>query len=262
MKKSKRTQLTALMFAAATAGMTATGCAQNSPPDSDACPGTETVTATVAPAQGTLTANSSVLAMRASGIAGDADGNSTIDRNDIKRLQKYLLGGSSKKLTADADINGDGEIDVFDLAMIKRTVSELETQHPTEPTEETEETEETTLMTEPLYGPPEWFTTTTEEPTETTIETLYGPPWVFTKPDETTIESLEPTSEPQDVYGPPEWFTDPTEETLETQDPSEILPQPEYGAPVFEDMTEPTTDIPTDETTFQPVYGTPPVLDN
>ena len=251
MKKTKRTQLTALMFAAAAAGLSATGCAQDAAPQETARTGVETVTATIAPANSALTANTAALT-RAGDLAGDADGNGKLDTKDIKRLQKYLHGG--KKPSGNADINGDGEVDVFDLAALKRAAANPEDFPATETTEPTAETTTTMPITTPLYGPPWMFTDPTEDipqpeygpawdetwpestdPTEDIPQPVYGPAWDETEPESTDpVESLEPITEPQDVYGPPEWF----------------------------DTTEPTTDLPTDETTFQPVYGTPPVWDN
>ncbi len=248
MKKTKRTQLTALMFAAAAAGLSATGCAQDAAPQEPARTGVETVTATIAPANSALTANTAALT-RASDLAGDADGNGKLDAKDIKRLQKYLHGG--KKPSGNADINGDGEVDVFDLAALKRAVANPEDFPATETTEPTVETTTTMPITTPLYGPPWMFTDPIEEeestdPTEDIPQPVYGPPpeWFETtdpteessqteweETTETTVESLAPITEPQDVYGPPEWF----------------------------DTTEPTYDTP--EPTFQTVYGPPPVSD-
>lgn len=51
-------------------------------------------------------------------ILGDADGNNTVEVADIVMLQKYLL-GMDVPIKAGAELNGDGVVDIFDLALLK-----------------------------------------------------------------------------------------------------------------------------------------------
>ena len=56
-------------------------------------------------------------------IVGDVDGDDAVDLTDIIALQKYLLSAVELKCTKTAaDVYADGEIDVFDLGMLKRIV--------------------------------------------------------------------------------------------------------------------------------------------
>ena len=51
-------------------------------------------------------------------LAGDADGNGTVDVNDITLIVKYLLGESVTINMANADYNQDGNVDVADIIAI------------------------------------------------------------------------------------------------------------------------------------------------
>lgn len=58
-------------------------------------------------------------------VIGDADANGTVELLDLVKLQRYLLGQSSmtEQQFANADINADGDVDVFDLALLKRILT-------------------------------------------------------------------------------------------------------------------------------------------
>ena len=249
MKKSRKTRLTALMFAAAGVGCMLTP--GSNPPS--AAP-ENTAVSCPAPAADACRALMKGMNLRVSAegkLMGDVDGSGKLEVVDIVALQRYLLGNKVRIVKRSADLCKDNVIDIFDLDMLKRTVLRMqnEEQNVTEPPTEEPTEDPTETMTVPLYGPPEWFTDPTEEPTETLPVPVYGPPEWFTDPtedipqpeygpawDETwpestdPVESLEPISEPQDVYGPPEWFgmtepEDTTETTMETL----------YGPPVAYD---------------------------
>ena len=51
-------------------------------------------------------------------LAGDADGNGTVDVNDITLIVKYLLGESVTINMTNADYNQDGNVDVADIIAI------------------------------------------------------------------------------------------------------------------------------------------------
>ena len=53
-------------------------------------------------------------------MMGDVNADGTVSVADAVMLQKYLHGQGSLKLAAAADLYEDGEVDVFDLAMLKR----------------------------------------------------------------------------------------------------------------------------------------------
>ena len=65
------------------------------------------------------------LAFAAPGItigSGDVNADRSIDSTDVKLLQGWLLGKPSDCIFWNADMNGDGVVDVFDLALLKRKV--------------------------------------------------------------------------------------------------------------------------------------------
>ena len=227
MKKTNRTRLTAMMFAAAGIG----GCMLTLNdaeilyriPAEAAGKGCTTTMTTAAAAR--LSAENAAQAEAICGAPGDVNIDGVINTLDIVALQKFLLGKESNINADSADLDGDGTIDIFDMGLLKRDVIQQE-KYP-------EPVTETTMQ--PVYGPPHMFTSTTDAttttmaPPETTMETLYGPPVWMT----TTLEIMTST-EPQDVYGPPNWFTrEPTEPPTVTTT-TEILPQPEYGPPDVE----------------------------
>lgn len=213
MKKTQKTRLTALMFAAAGVGCMATVCNGDilyRVPVETAGPTTTTTTTEAANAAAyRALIDGMQLHVSARGeLMGDVDGNGMIEVIDAAALQRYLHGQKSTINPALADLDGDGEIDIFDLGLLKRAVIEMRDQPPAPlygPPEWFTTTSTTPLPTQPLYGPPEWFTTTATETMPTTFQTLYGPPEWFN----TTVETIT-TTIPQDVYGPPNWFTSTT----------------------------------------------------
>ena len=52
--------------------------------------------------------------------SGDVNVDGNTSALDVVALQKYLLGISSISGMEEADMNGDGEIDIFDMALLKR----------------------------------------------------------------------------------------------------------------------------------------------
>ena len=58
-------------------------------------------------------------------VPGDTDADGSIALSDVVRIQKYLHGAASLDSiqgTQNADMNEDGTLDVFDLALLKRKV--------------------------------------------------------------------------------------------------------------------------------------------
>jgi hypothetical protein len=55
-------------------------------------------------------------------IRGDVDMDDEVDVADIIALQKYLLGYEQVISSISSDVTGDGEIDIFDLGLLKRLV--------------------------------------------------------------------------------------------------------------------------------------------
>ena len=53
-------------------------------------------------------------------LTGDIDADGMLAVSDVIMLQKWLLGSGSLKDAASADLNADGEVDIFDLACLKR----------------------------------------------------------------------------------------------------------------------------------------------
>jgi len=94
--------------------------------------------------------------------SGDLDKDGQTGVTDIVMLTKYLHGTQQlgRTATTNADMTGDGTIDVFDLSVMKRTVLNGTGQQPEQPTETPSET--------PTETPSE---TPTETPTETPSET-------------------------------------------------------------------------------------------
>ena len=104
--------------------------------------------------------------------------------------------------------------------------------------EETYQPEEE--MPQDVYGPPEYFDSTTEQETAETLEEVSEEPETENPPEETgeNLEALDEESEPetpettkkynprinipQTVYGPPRYYDNPIEE-----EPSENLEEPD-----------------------------------
>lgn len=65
-------------------------------------------------------------------IAGDIDGNWELNLTDVVLLQKWILGVGSEKIVSlsNADLNGDGEVDVFDLALVKKELFRITERDP------------------------------------------------------------------------------------------------------------------------------------
>ena len=56
-------------------------------------------------------------------LLGDADGNGVVNSDDIKEISQKILGKpSSKFVEANADVNGDGYINVIDIVLILRSM--------------------------------------------------------------------------------------------------------------------------------------------
>ena len=253
MKKSKKTCLTALMFAAAgVGGMLAagdSGMISRAPAQISA---ESTTTAT--------TTNSAIIALKnalnlqvsAEGeLLGDVDGSGELSVVDIVALQKYLLGNQVAIVRGNSDMDADGEVDVFDLALLKRVIFQIQNEPISQPVYGPPEWEPQET-TEPIYGPPEWMETIETE-TNTEPQVVYGPPeWM------TDIAEEETNTEPQDVYGPPEWFTDVEEPEEKTTDPEEETTEPESTEPESVEL-ETTTD-PYELDPPVPLYGPPEIF--
>ncbi len=56
-------------------------------------------------------------------IMGDANGDGLVGNEDIKTLGSFIV-GSSDNVSADADMNNDGTVNVFDMISLRRTVAE------------------------------------------------------------------------------------------------------------------------------------------
>ena len=52
-------------------------------------------------------------------LAGDVNGDSSVDVTDIITLQKYLLGIGTLPQPETADLDADGQVDIFDLGLLK-----------------------------------------------------------------------------------------------------------------------------------------------
>ena len=51
-------------------------------------------------------------------LSGDANNDGSVNISDTVTLQKYLL-GKSKEISANADMNNDNYIDIFDLKLLR-----------------------------------------------------------------------------------------------------------------------------------------------
>lgn len=159
MKKSKKTQLTALMFAAAL-GVGSTGCiptpyaVYGPPPESDATNTSETIDTQIEPslsqeteataATGTTAASSTATGSMTSGsFASRQTTTQTINTTDDSTESE-----SGMSLTEDTT-EPESEME---MVAIYGPPEWNSTEDPTEPTEP-----ETEPVTEPIYGPPEWF---------------------------------------------------------------------------------------------------------
>ena len=57
-------------------------------------------------------------------IAGDADNNGEVDKDDVVAVSKYIMGKTVKGFNKEhADINKDGKIDVVDIVLIIKTIT-------------------------------------------------------------------------------------------------------------------------------------------
>ncbi len=64
----------------------------------------------------------SAIASAAQGLLGNANGDTSVDANDIKTLQDYLL-NSSSNCSIDADMNGDGVLNGLDLCLLRQSLA-------------------------------------------------------------------------------------------------------------------------------------------
>ena len=55
-------------------------------------------------------------------VAGDVNGDGSVNISDAVLLQKYLTKQGTLPKNASADINGDGKVNVFDLVSVKNTL--------------------------------------------------------------------------------------------------------------------------------------------
>ena len=83
-------------------------------------------------------------------LLGDVDLNGKVELKDLVTLQKYMLGFKATVDAVTADMNADGTVDVFDLALLKRELLKKNSE-PVDitpaPTEKTEEPEAPTAET-------------------------------------------------------------------------------------------------------------------
>lgn len=65
-------------------------------------------------------------------IAGDIDGNWELNLTDVVLLQKWILGVPSEKIItlSNADLNSDGVVDIFDLALVKKELLKITERDP------------------------------------------------------------------------------------------------------------------------------------
>ncbi len=59
-----------------------------------------------------------------SSVKGDANGDGEFNIADAVSLQKWLIGDSNEKEMKSADLNGDGQTDIFDLCVMRRILTE------------------------------------------------------------------------------------------------------------------------------------------
>lgn len=218
MKKNKRTRLTALMFTAASVGCLAAAGGSEALYCVPAQASTEKSSVETVAVCRRLMEDMNLQVSESGELLGDVDGSGELNVVDLVALQRYLLADKVAIDHTSSDMNEDGEVDVFDLALLKRVIFQLQNE-PAMPS---------------VYGPPEWETQETAVP-------IYGPPEWFTDIEEET------NTEPQDVYGPPEWFTDIEEPEEDTTEPTEdeeqwretsitTEPTPLYGPPEIFDI--------------------------
>ncbi len=83
-------------------------------------------------AAGTLVAAMPVLPHLAAALTGDANLDGTVNDADIVQLQAYLLGNASfdTEKAANCDLTGDGKVDAFDLAMLKKQPASTDPEPP------------------------------------------------------------------------------------------------------------------------------------
>ena len=53
-------------------------------------------------------------------LAGDTDGNSSVDLRDVVRMQRFLAGGWNVTVDEHADVNADGLYDLRDVMLLRR----------------------------------------------------------------------------------------------------------------------------------------------
>ena len=58
-----------------------------------------------------------------SGLLGDVNGDDRVTAADEKRLRRYLAGAKVAIETGNADMNGDGTIDLVDLMLLQKSLS-------------------------------------------------------------------------------------------------------------------------------------------
>ena len=137
----------------------------------------------------------------------------------------YFNSTTTSVVGEDSVVNGNVDNSFDAITDIKSKMAAVYGPPPTTtiPAEDDEEITRTTTRTQPVYGPPSVFTTTADEPwetttkLETTIATVYGPPSIFTtttSSDDTVtttttdkvIAELETNGQP--VYGPAPFYGD------------------------------------------------------
>lgn len=120
---------------------------------------------------------------------GDIHEDGVIDAYDMITLRKYLLNGTDSEWDAmRADVNGDGEISIADMVMIQKyLLGQISSLYKEPAPPETEIFYPQTTVPQPVYGPPETFTTAAVTTDAIEVET-------------------QPPTVPQPVYGPPSMF--------------------------------------------------------
>ncbi|MGA1535305.1 MAG: dockerin type I domain-containing protein, partial [Planctomycetota bacterium] len=56
-------------------------------------------------------------------LEGDVDGNGVVDRGDGRALFSHLMGGAVPAALANADVNGDGTVNLADVAALLRSLA-------------------------------------------------------------------------------------------------------------------------------------------
>lgn len=87
---------------------------------------------------------------------GDVDANGKVELLDIVTLQKHLLGNKTTVNKDNTDMNDDGVIDVFDLALLKRQILKKNSEPAVTQKQETT-TDPTDPVTEPVRREGYWY---------------------------------------------------------------------------------------------------------